>query len=45
MSGRHTRTIRAASLTAVRAPLVAGRSQEGGTPSAAVSRSSAALAR
>ncbi|WP_421109528.1 hypothetical protein [Streptomyces sp. NEAU-S77] len=44
MTGRRTRTICAASLMAVLAPVAAGCSQEGGTPSAAVSRASAAVA-
>ncbi|MFF7656487.1 hypothetical protein ACFZCY_42845 [Streptomyces sp. NPDC007983] len=43
MTGRRTRTIRAASPMAAPAPVTAGRSQEGGTPSAAVSRTSAVL--
>ncbi|MEU1801508.1 hypothetical protein [Streptomyces sp. NPDC019937] len=43
MAGRRTRTIRAAGPMAAPAPVAAGRSQEGGTPSAAVSRTSAAF--
>ncbi|MFI0779970.1 hypothetical protein [Streptomyces sp. NPDC021212] len=44
MTGRRTRTIRAVGPTAAPAPVTAGRSQERGTPSAAASRASAALA-
>ncbi|WP_159043337.1 hypothetical protein [Streptomyces sp. NBRC 110028] len=44
MTGRRTRTIRAAVPMAAPAPVTAGRSQEGGTPSAALSRTSAACA-
>ncbi|MBL1096727.1 hypothetical protein [Streptomyces coffeae] len=44
MSGRPTRTICAVSLMAVLAPAAVGCSDEGGTPSSAVSRASAAVA-
>ncbi|WP_431777048.1 FxLYD domain-containing protein [Streptomyces cucumeris] len=44
MSGRLMRTICAVSLMAVLAPAAAGCSDEGGTPSSAVSRASAAVA-